>query len=42
VRVATLNVWGRSGDWDARRELLARSFTASDHYGLLADLTPYR
>jgi endonuclease/exonuclease/phosphatase family metal-dependent hydrolase len=26
VRVATLNVWGRSGDWDARRELLARGF----------------
>lgn len=26
MRVATLNVWGRSGDWDARRELLARGF----------------
>jgi hypothetical protein len=34
VRVATLNLWGRSADWDARRALLAD--------GLVADLTPYR
>jgi endonuclease/exonuclease/phosphatase family metal-dependent hydrolase len=26
VRVATLNVWGRSGDWSARRPELARGF----------------
>jgi endonuclease/exonuclease/phosphatase family metal-dependent hydrolase len=26
VRVATLNLWGRSGDWTARRAVLARGF----------------
>ncbi|WP_433158839.1 endonuclease/exonuclease/phosphatase family protein [Kribbella sp. CA-247076] len=28
LRVATLNIWGRHGDWDARREVLQEGFRA--------------
>jgi hypothetical protein len=27
VRVATLNLWGRRGEWDERRRVLARGFS---------------
>jgi len=30
LRVATLNVWARNGDWPARREVLARGFAELD------------
>jgi mRNA deadenylase 3'-5' endonuclease subunit Ccr4 len=28
VRVATLNLWGRRGQWDERRRVLAEGFRA--------------